>query len=401
MIEKIKNCRNCKGELSDVIDFGRMPIANGFISKNDLDKEFFFNLNAVYCNKCTLFQLLENPKPSMMFHDSYAYYSGQSNYMQNHFSKLASKIDDQGRSNLKVIEIGNNDGGVIEYLYKKHNCIGIEPSENVANVAKSKGIKVINDYFNINTAKDVCSKFGFADYILSLNVLAHIPDINSVFEGISELINQNGIYITEDPYLLDMLHLLSYDQIYDEHIFIFSLTSISNIIEKFNLEVFDLQRVDTAGGSMRYFIGRKGKRKISKEVLEIQRYEDEMKLYSQQTYKKFKDGCYDSKNKLLKSLEIQRKNGKLLCSYGATSKSTTIFNFCKIDKNLISYITDTTPIKQNKLSPGMHIPIYDYTYFINNIPDTIFLAAWNLRQEIFNKEKLFKGNWISHIDHLF
>ena len=164
------------------------------------------------------------------------------------------------RPKLNVLEIGNNDGGVIEYLFKKHTCIGVEPSKNVANVSIKKGINVINSYFNLNVAKEIVRKHGHFDYAISLNVLAHIPDINSVFEGISELIGENGVYITEDPYLIDMLDKLSYDQIYDEHIFIFSLSSISNIISKYDLEVFDVQKVDTAGGSMRYFISRKGKK---------------------------------------------------------------------------------------------------------------------------------------------
>ena len=401
MIDKINNCRNCEGELFDVIDFGKMPIANGFINQDQINNEFFFNLNAVYCKKCTLFQLAENPKPEMMFHSNYAYYSGQSNYMQNHFINLAKKIDNDMGSKLNVLEIGNNDGGVIEYLFKKHNCIGVEPSKNVANVSIKKGINVINSYFNLNIAKEIVRKYGHFDYAISLNVLAHIPDINSVFEGISELIGENGVYITEDPYLIDMLDKLSYDQIYDEHIFIFSLSSISNIISKYDLEVFDVQKVDTAGGSMRYFISRKGKKKISKEVEKIQNNEFNINLFSSLTYSKFKDGCHSSKERLLNIINSHKKEGRLICSYGATSKSTTIFNFCKIDSDLVSYITDTTPIKQNKLSPGMHIPIYDYKHFIDHMPDIIFLAAWNLKQEILNKENSFKGYWISHIDNLF
>ena len=399
MIIPIKYCRNCEGKLNPVIEFGKMPIANGFLNKNEIAKEVFFNLTSMYCTSCSLFQLLENPSPEQMFHENYAYYSGQSSFMQDHFKKLANFIEKNDDTNKKILEIGNNDGGVIEYLNDKNICVGVEPSKNVADVSIRKGLQVENNYFNLNTAENLLAKYEKFDYIISLNVLAHIPDINSVFSGISKLLKNDGVYITEDPYLLDMFDQCSYDQVYDEHIFIFSLLSISKIISKFDLEIFNIEKVNTAGGSMRYFIGKKNQHKIHNNVTNQISEEMRVNLLSEKPYKQFNQDCQNSKKSLLKKIDSYLLQKKTICSYGATSKSTTIFNFCNIDENRIKFITDTTPIKQNKLSPGMHIPIYDHDFFNRNKPDVIFLAAWNLKKEIFNKEKNnFSGKWISHID---
>ena len=403
MILRTDRCRFCSHEIEKVINFGKMPIANGFIETKDLQKEYFFNLEAAFCSNCSLFQLVEMPDPKILFNKNYAYHSGESNSMQNHFKKISNLLIEKYnlKKNQFCVEIGNNDGGIVEYLNDLgYYHLGIDPSENVSNIAKNKGINVLNDYFSFDVAKKISNTHQKADFILAVNALAHIPDLESVFSGIENLLTKKGIFISEDPYLLDVFDKVSYDQIYDEHVFIFSLTSMQNICSKFNLEVFDVEYVNTAGGSLRYFIAKKN---IYKKTINYKKFlnnEIKLNLLKKEIYVKFKKDCENSKKNLVKLLESLVEKNNTICGYAATSKSTTIFNYCNIGTQYISFITDTTKIKQNKLSPGMHIPIYDYQYFNNNMPNYCFLLAWNLKEEILNKEIdnfSNKGKWITHI----
>ncbi len=212
-----------------------MPIANGFIDKKDLDSEYFYNLEVAFCTNCSLFQLIEMPDPKILFNQNYAYHSAQSKFMQSHFKGIAKMLIN--KYNLKIsqfcVEIGNNDGGVVEYLNELgYNHLGVDPATNVYNIAKGKGINVLNDYFSFDVAKKISKDYKKADFILAANALAHIPDLQSVFTGIENLLSNDGIFITEDPYLIDVFTKNSYDQIYDEHVYIFSLTSMQNICRR-------------------------------------------------------------------------------------------------------------------------------------------------------------------------
>ncbi len=397
----VDKCRFCDEKLEKFMTFGNMPIANAFITKEETPKEYFFELAPAFCSHCSLFQLIDQPSPALLFHDNYAFMASKSSvFMQNHFRELAVKcIKDYNLSrNDLTVEIGNNDGGMVEYLMcNGFNHLGIDPSKNVADVASRKGINMINAFFNKETALRIKKEYGEVKLFLAANTLAHIPEIESVFNGIDAILNSDGVVITEDPYLLNLLEKISYDQIYDEHVFIFSLTAMENICKKYNLEVFDIEYLNTAGGSLRYYICRKGTFPKTERLLNCRKIEKGFKLYDNNTYKSFKNKCEKSKEKLLSILSIIKEHDRVIAGYGATSKSTTIFNYCNIGPELIDYITDTTPTKINKLSPGRHIPIRDYDHFLKNIPDCIYLLAWTHKEEIMEKEKdNFKGQWLIH-----
>ncbi len=398
---KIKNCRFCNERLNQFMTFGDMPIANAFLTKEEIEGEYYFELTPSYCPNCALFQLIEQPDPKMLFHENYAFFAGTSVLMQKHFKALADKIilDYNLKPNDLTVEIGNNDGGIVEYLKNKgFSHLGVDPSKNVADEASSKGVRMLNKFFNKETASIIKKEYGSAKIFLAANTLAHIPNINSVFEGVDELLTDDGVFITEDPYLLNLLEKTSYDQIYDEHVFIFNLTAMSNICKRYDLEVFDIEYLNTAGGSLRYYICRNGKYPRTERLSDCKVKENAMNLYSDQTYLLFKENCEKSKDNLLSLLTKIKNENAIVAGYGATSKSTTIFNYCGIGPDLIDYITDTTITKINKLSPGKHIPIYDYNYFLSNMPEYCYLLAWNHKIEIMEKEKNnFSGDWITHI----
>ena len=190
------------------MSFGKMPIANSFIKKKQFKKQFFYKMDAGFCSNCFTFQLIKVPKAKMMFNKNYAYLASTSNVMKNHWSKLAKKIINKSKLSKKsfVVEIGSNDGIFLRNIAKKKiGHLGVDASKNVCDIAKSKGVNSLNDFFNVKTAKKIKSKFGKADIIISTNTMHHIEDINSVVQGMSELIKDNGTIITEDPSLNEML----------------------------------------------------------------------------------------------------------------------------------------------------------------------------------------------------
>ena len=218
-----------------------------------------------------------------------------------------------------------------------------------------------------------------------------------MFEGVINILEKKGIFITEDPYLLDVFQKVSYDQIYDEHVFIFSLNSMKRLCARFNLEVIDIKKLPTAGGSLRYYIARKGEYKIKNNVKNQLKRENLYKINSKKTLLKFKHNCEKSKRNLINFLNKYSKKN-IIVGYGATSKSTTIFNYCNVTNKQIAYLTDTTSTKVDKYTPE---PIFQLKIIIilKNNPDICILLAWNHSNEIFKKEKkifIFKKKWMVH-----
>lgn len=397
-------CKVSSEKLLPVHDFGKQPLGNGFLTKKDFVKEYFFDMSIGFSKKSLLLQLLQQPSIDEMFHDEYAFFSSTSSGMKKHFKKFADQIISSKylcKEDPFVIELGCNDGILIENFAKnKIRHLGIEPSLNVAEVARRKGINVVTKFFNSNLASEIISKYDKADVFIAANVMCHIPSLNDVIEGIKLILKPSGVVIFEDPYLGDVIKKNSYDQIYDEHVFIFSALAIEKVFNNFGMELINLEPQTTHGGSMRYFLAHKGFHQKSENVQTIINNEISLGLNKISTFNKFSENVKKSKADLIKLLNKIKGEGKSIAGYAATSKSTTILNYCQIGPDIIDYITDITPIKQNKFSPGMHIPIVDYEYFKNNPPDYAFLFAWNHAKEIMDKEQDFiksGGKWITHI----
>jgi methylation protein EvaC len=399
-------CLICKTEVEPFMSFGKMPLANGFLTEEQFKEEYFFELKVARCTKCNMVQLTEQPEKELMFNDHYAFYSGTSKAMADHFEKFSKHIisDYLSSTDPFVVEIGSNDGIMLKN-FKKANIrhLGIEPSENVAAIARNNGINTISKFFNEELAEDIISEHGNADAFLAANVMCHIPYIHSVVEGIKKLLKPNGIVVFEEPYWGDVIEKVSYDQIYDEHVFLFTVKSIKYLFEQHDMDVVNLEPQETHGGSMRYIIAHKGTRKIAENVHNQIKKEIALGLYLDETYVTFKKNCESSRDKL-KSILVQLKNeGKRVVGYAATSKSTTILNYCDIGSDLIEFISDTTPIKQGKYSPGKHIPVKPYEEFKNNYPDYALLFAYNHAKEILAKEDEFKKmnkKWIMYVPEI-
>ena len=392
-------CKITQKTIEPFMNFGKMPIANGFLEKKDFNKEYYFNMEVGFSEDLSLFQLNEHPEPEQMFNDKYPFFSGSSEYMKNHFSKYADYIKKNHLSNKsKIIEIGSNDGTFLKNFKNSENeILGFEPSKNVALKAQSFQIPTLNQFFNVKNVKNLKNFLGNTDVICASNVICHIPNLDDLIKAVDLLLSKNGVFIFEEPYLGSMFKKISYDQIYDEHIFIFSISSIVKIFKLYDFELINVDPQITHGGSMRYTVKRK---KIGSETQNLKRLLEEEKKDKIDTIEaclNFKKNCEESKKKIYGKLKKIKESGKNICGYAATSKSTTILNYCNIDSKIINFICDTTIEKVGKFSPGMHIPIVDMKYFYNNQPDVIYLFAWNHKDEILKKENKFKGEWFSHV----
>ena len=396
-------CRISGEPLFPVLDFGLQPLGNGFLLPEQFDKEYYFHMQAGFDPDSKMFQLLEQPNPEQMFHENYAFFSGTSRFMALHFEEFANRVKASGflKADPFVVELGCNDGILLRHFAKEGmHHLGVEPSRNVATVANEQGVSTISEFFTAELAEQIVKEHGQADAFLAANVMCHIPTIRNVVKGIKTLLKPTGVVQFEDPYLGDVLRKTSYDQLYDEHVFLFSALSIQYLFALEDLELIDLQPQGTHGGSMRYVLAHRGAYPQQPSVAAILREEKAQGLDRLETFQAFAQQVARSKTELLELLSDLKRQGKKIAGYGATSKSTTILNYCGIGPDVVDYISDTTPIKQGKYSPGTHIPVKPYEYFQQDRPDYAVLFAWNHQQEILAKELGYTqsgGQWIVHV----
>ena len=378
---------------------GLQPLANNYLNRKDLKKkEKKYRLKVGVNLKTKLVSINKPISSKIMFNNKYPYRSSMSKTMIKSFIDLSKLINKRFKPG-KILEIGSNDGSFIKNFSKK-KVIGIEPCSNVEKITKKMGFNTYSDYWDTKTAKKILKKNGNVDLIYSANTISHIQNLDDVFKSINIVLSNDGILVIEDPSLLECLKKNTYDQFYNEHIYVFSLIGIESILKKHNLEIFHVQNLSIHGGSNRYFIKKiYNKRKIESSVKINRNKEINYGLKKLSTYKRFAKRVQLSK-KMLRDIfnQINSKNKKII-GYGVTAKSTTILNYCKINNNLIEYFTDTTKDKQNKFTPGTKIPIYKYQGFIEKNIKYVFLGAWNFKEEIFKKEKKFikrGGKFIIH-----
>jgi len=397
-------CRISGKPLAKVLDFGRQPLGNGFLTPSQFSSEYFFPMAVGFSEASMMLQLIEQPAPEKMFHDQYAFYSSTSSFMAQHFKEFAEQAMHSGYLGDKdpyVIELGCNDGIMLKHFaQRKIRHLGIEPSLNVAREANRHGVRTLSEFFTEQLAEKIVGEDGQADAFLAANVMCHIPDIVGVAKGIRKLLKPTGVAMFEDPYLGDVVAKTSYDQIYDEHVFLFSALSIQYLFGLQGMELIDVLPQKTHGGSMRYVLAHRGAYPVKDSVTQLIAKERLQGLDRLATFDTFRSNVEKSRENLVALLRDLKSQGKRVAGYGATSKSTTILNYCGIGPDLIEYISDTTPIKQGKLTPGMHIPVVPYDTFKGNPPDYAVLFAWNHAEEIMAKEKEFMaagGKWIVHV----
>ncbi|MEU4711943.1 class I SAM-dependent methyltransferase [Nocardia salmonicida] len=399
----MRTCRICGGTVVEFFDFGQQPISDAFLKPDQVDNEFFFRLAVGICESCTMVQLLEEVPRELMFHKEYPYRSSQSAMMSKHFEDIAHRLLETEATGADpfVVEIGSNDGVMLKTVSEagvRH--LGVDPSSGAAESAAAAGVRVRTDFFEESCAVDIRATEGPADVIFSANTTSHIAYIDSIFRGVDALLAEDGVFVFEERYLADIIANSTFDQIYDEHFYLFSIRSVRNMAERFGFQLVDAEYIPVHGGAIRYTVARAERRKPSAAIAEFLAAERDAGLTERRTFERFATNVRRVRDDLMTLLRELRAEGSTVIGYGATAKSATATNFCGITEELIPFVCDSTPAKQGKLMPGSHIPVRPPSAFAEPYPDYALLFAWNHAEEIMAKERAFResgGQWILYV----
>lgn len=381
-------CYICSNDdLIQFLDLGKHPPPLNFVSKENLKRDqSSYPLQVCFCNNCGLVQLGDAVDPNVMFKD-YLYTSGVSTAFRNHLSQFAKSLVDRFSPISKdlVIDIASNDGTLLKFFQSYGvRVLGIEPS-NIAKLAEENGISTINDFFNEDIANKILEKHGQAKIITITNAFAHIKDLDSIMKGIKLLLMKDGVFVSESQYLVDIIEKLEYDTIYHEHLRYYSLHTLLQLFEKYDMEIFDCERISSHGGSIRVYAASKGQFVKSNNIEKMLNLERKLNLSSIETYKEFANRVYENKNDLLSLLQKIKSSGQKIVGISAPARSSTILNFCHIDSSILDYVVEKSPLKLGKFTPGTHIEVVDDSKLVEDQPDYALLLSWHLSDSIIPK----------------
>lgn len=387
------NCRVCgRSKFSKVLDLGKMPPANAFLAKKELSKpEEVFPLAVYFCKDCGLLQLKDVVHPKLLY-TKYDYMSSASKPLADYLEALGNELADRfvGSRNDLIVDIGGNDATLLSAIKNRCRVLNVEPAKKIAKLSRAKGVPVFNSFFSEKLAAKIVKKMGNAKVVTANNVVAHIDNLNDLFNGIKVLIGDKGVFSFDVHWVGNLVGEGGFDQIYHEHLCYFSLAVVKKFVEKMGLNVFDVQLTSMHGASLRVFIA-KG-RPINSSVAGILKEEKKRKLDKLSTYFSFAKKIRRNKKELVALLAGLKKGNKIIVGYGSPAKGNTLFNFCGINNKLVDFIVDTTPFKQGLYAPGSKIPVLHPNEFKKNKPDYAILLAWNYADMIVNKEKEFRKN---------
>lgn len=383
------HCRFCKNELSDVlIDLGNSPASNSFLIREELNEpEVYFPLKVYVCSKCYLAQIAEYKKSNAIFNDKYVYFSSYSKSWLKHSKEYVELMMDRFGydSSSLIVEVASNDGYLLQYFQEnKVPVLGIEPTANTAQIAKDKGIETVVDFFGVRLANELVAKGIKANLILGNNVFAHVPDVLDFIGGMKILLKDTGVITMEFPHLMQLIDHNQFDTIYHEHFSYLSFRTTQEIFASQGLELFDVEELPTHGGSIRIYAKHTEdkSRPISENVGSLLEKEYEKGMYSLPYYENFQKRALKAKLDLIDFLVQQKRAGKSVAGYGAAAKGNTLLNFCGIKSDLIDFVADANPHKQNKFLPASHIPVVNEEYLKAHQPDYVIIFPWNLKDEI-------------------
>lgn len=398
-------CRICGGkDFMLVLDLGEMPVSNAFVSPARLtEKEDIFPLTVHLCKLCKSLQLRYAVSSELIF-KNYHYATGASRPLVEHFNTLADEIVETFVESPRdlVIEIGSNDGSLLSRIKNKCRILGIDPADNIVQIAEQNGVPTRVGFFSSQLAERVRADVGFAQVIVANNVMAHIENIRDVFVGVRNLLTDDGTFIFEVHWVGNLLTDGGFDQIYHEHFYYHSLSSLKILLDSLDMEIRDVKLVPIHGESMRVYAG-KTRRSLSDSSMAATRVEDflqrekEMGLTEENTYKSFSEKVERNKTELLALLAELVASGKKIAGYGAPAKGNTLLNYFNIGTDTLSYITDTTPSKQGYYTPGSRIPIVAPDAIYSRMPDYILLLSWNYAESILEKEKALREKGVKFI----
>jgi len=399
------HCGFCHTKIEGItFDLGNTAVSNALIDKDSFHKkEAIYPLILYTCPNCLLVQIEEQEKSDNIFDCNYVYFSSLSSYWLKHAKKYSDDII--SRLNLIrdsfVVEIASNDGYLLtNFVDKGIKCLGVEPTKGTADKAIEKGVPTLIEFFNLPLAKDMRKESGGADLIIANNVLAHVPDINDFMSAFKELLKPEGTITIEFPHALKMFENNEFDTIYHEHYYYFSIYALQGIFHKHGLSIYDVDEIDTHGGSLRTYVTHKGNSldnnfdKIG--VDSVLNKEIKYGLNTVKYYDKIKNEAFKIKLNFLNYIIEEKKKGTSIAAFGAAAKGNTFLNYCGIKGDIIDFVVDETPCKIGKFLPQSKIPIVTIDKMIEEKPEVIIILPWNHKKEILFKLK-FTKEWNAKI----
>ena len=395
MIQERTHCRTCGSKnLKLILDLGKTALVNDFLKPEDVaGYKISLPLRVVLCPDCSLVQLADTVDPKILY-SHYAYVTSTSKTMDTHLNKMMTHLLSTARlgAGSKVLEIASNTGVFLK-KFKEQGCevLGVEPAENIADVALATAIPTRKEFFNHATAKKLRGEWGTADLILGRHVFAHIDDLRDLVAGLEAISHSETLIAFEVPYVVDFFEHTEYDTIYHEHLSYISVASVQALVKD---SAFMLSRVDhypIHGGSILFHLRhRASKVPPHASVAQALEKEKQMKLADPETWKAFAQRVAHIRTELPALLRKLKAEGKRIIGYGASAKGNTLLNTCGITTKELDYIIDNTPFKQNKIAPGSWIPVASPERLLADQPDYALLLAWNFAPEIIKRESEFQ-----------
>ncbi len=381
-------CRSCGAPVDlPLVDLGLSPLCQTVVDPLEADQgEVFYPLEAKVCESCWLVQVGEYVTPSGIFNDHYPYFASFSDswlahardYVEDMVSRLALDADS------RVVEVGSNDGYLLQYVVQRQiPCLGVDPSGNTAEAARSRGVETLVAFFGLEVARQLVRDGWAADLVAGKNVMAQVPDLNDFIAGLAHLVKPTGTVTIEFPHLVRMIEGREFDTIYHEHYSYFSLIAIESAFARHGLVITDVQELPTHGGSLRIHARRAEiAPAVAPAVAALRDREQAAGVDTAAYYAGFADDVIRVREDLTRYLLDARAAGRQVVGYGSPGKGNTLLNYAAIRRDLVSYLVDRNPAKQNTLTPGTRIPVHHPDQIALTRPDVILIMPWNLRDEI-------------------
>jgi len=384
------NCSFCASEkISEVLDFGRVALAGGFLKENGFGSERYFRLRLGFCAECYSLQVMDHVDPNLLFKD-YFYSSSTISTLVAHFDHYAAEIVARflGGTDSSILEIGCNDGVLLTPLSKRNveTIIGVDPATNIIQSIDNSRISIINDYFTEGVSRSVLETYGHIDVVVANNVYAHITDINGVTRAIWNVLGDDGVFIFENHYLPNMISELQYDMIYHEHLYYYSILSLEKHLSRHGFVLFDATVMPTHGGSVRFYaskVNSSHSKQISARLKDLRAAEVKMGLSRLDIYRDFSYRVSRARDELMSLLNEVKSKGFKIAGYGASGRSATMIQFCGINSSHLDYVIDDNPRKIGFYTPGAHFEVVSRDVLSGpDRPDYILVFAWAFIEEI-------------------